>query len=108
MKDPRKHRVWSEWYIEAEEHSRMKHTPHHLSLLHGDICRRLDAKDAEIAALKQSLEEAQSELDGFGVDAPAPAADAGGPKWRCPECGDDADGCYCAKDAEARERGEGE
>lgn len=20
--------------------------------------------------------------------------------WRCPECGEDADGCYCAEDAE--------
>lgn len=31
---------------------------------------------------------------------PAPAAEDSSPKWRCPGCGDDADGCYCAEESE--------
>ena len=27
------------------------------------------------------------------------------PTYRCPECGDDADGCYCAEDAEPADGG---
>jgi hypothetical protein len=28
-------------------------------------------------------------------------------EWRCPECGDDADGCYCAEEAETIDGKEG-
>ena len=45
------------------------------------LCRALD----EIAALKTEVEHLRSVLSEIG---------------RCPECGDEPDGCYCADDAE--------
>jgi hypothetical protein len=50
-----------------------------------ETAERHRAMGAEIAALKVEVERLRGLLTDHG---------------RCTECGDDADGCYCAEDAE--------
>ena len=47
MKDPREYTNWIEWWRQLEP----------CGALYADVCARLDARDAEIKALKDALEE---------------------------------------------------
>jgi hypothetical protein len=85
MKDPREYYSWVEWWCDQRRSAVVE--------LYADICHRLDAKDAEIAELKEEVSHLRTVFGEIG---------------RCPECGNDQQGCYCAEDAEAREVGEGE
>ena len=61
MKDPREHKAWDLWFLDADEEAGREYRPR-LALLHADICARLDAKDKEAAALKDALGGALTEL----------------------------------------------